>query len=449
MLKFALERYFSEYKLIPTIMKLSSKSLGLTFLVAMGMAGGCDDHELPQCDEVGAETHLIEVDQAIERGKAALGDLDGLTRSSSLDMSVIRLGQNTSTRGDNDAETYNGYYLINYGDDGGFAILGADDRLPAVLAYSDEGHLSLEDVEGNEGLASFMNSLVSINRPVVPDTLVPALPFNTNIPLHIYPLSQQKGRLPRAIRAWHSGYPYNREAFHGDTTKHLTQVAISSAQIAAYFRYAGSGCEYDWNKIHNWNPLKSDDDGGTCALLDRFSTQCVEEDYMPDNPWYERYDCWFRSLGYSCLPEEISPAYTTYPYYGSSEDMVEDLRNGYLLQVCGYRIGDTTERDMETTWVIDGYIEYKADMIPVWHLMSSLGQYILIHVAWGKGGKNDGYYIVYNSENYKGNIEGANSWSNSLWGAPTDADEEWDKEMRHFGTIAWYAYKYPAPDDEY
>ncbi|MBO4659821.1 MAG: C10 family peptidase [Prevotella sp.] len=44
-----------------------------------------------------------------------------------------------------DGEVY--YYLFNYGDDAGFVIISGDDRTQSVLAYSDQGHVSENDIQ--------------------------------------------------------------------------------------------------------------------------------------------------------------------------------------------------------------------------------------------------------------------------------------------------------------
>lgn len=56
---------------------------------------------------------------------------------------------NKLTRSTNDIDT--AVYLVNYSD-GGFAMLGADDRLPSLFAISEEGSLQWSDFEENEGL---------------------------------------------------------------------------------------------------------------------------------------------------------------------------------------------------------------------------------------------------------------------------------------------------------
>lgn len=50
-------------------------------------------------------------------------------------------------------------YLVNYADNKGFALLGADERLPYVYAISNEGHLELSDTLANPGLAFVMSGI--------------------------------------------------------------------------------------------------------------------------------------------------------------------------------------------------------------------------------------------------------------------------------------------------
>lgn len=56
-----------------------------------------------------------------------------------------------------DAEVTKNIYVVNYADDGGFAILAADTLMETILAYSDQGNIT--DTMDNPGVRMFMEMI--------------------------------------------------------------------------------------------------------------------------------------------------------------------------------------------------------------------------------------------------------------------------------------------------
>lgn len=62
----------------------------------------------------------------------------------------------TKSADDNGEPTEN-IYVVNYADDGGFAVLSADTRMETILAYSDQGNIS--DTMNNPGVKMFLEMI--------------------------------------------------------------------------------------------------------------------------------------------------------------------------------------------------------------------------------------------------------------------------------------------------
>ena len=134
------------------------KQLRLFLLLAAGLfLTSCSE---PQPDEfpnpdppptVGR--HTVPIDQALGELDDLLGVIDGqgtraggvrsVAQVQTLHAQALPL---TRSAGEPGEQPENLLYVVNFEDDAGYAVLGADDRLPAVLAVTDEGSLTTEEL---------------------------------------------------------------------------------------------------------------------------------------------------------------------------------------------------------------------------------------------------------------------------------------------------------------
>ena len=134
------------------------KQLRLFLLLAAGLfLTSCSE---PQSDEfpnpdppptVGR--HAVPIDQALGELDDLLGVIDGqgtraggvrsVAQVQTLHAQALPL---TRSAGEPGEQPENLLYVVNFEDDAGYAVLGADDRLPAVLAVTDEGSLTTEEL---------------------------------------------------------------------------------------------------------------------------------------------------------------------------------------------------------------------------------------------------------------------------------------------------------------
>ena len=134
------------------------KQLRLFLLLAAGLfLTSCSE---PQSDEfpnpdppptVGR--HAVPIDQALGELDDLLGVIDGqgtraggvrtIAQVQTLHAQALAL---TRSAGEPGEQPENLLYVVNFEEDAGYAVLGADDRLPAVLAVTDEGSLTTEEL---------------------------------------------------------------------------------------------------------------------------------------------------------------------------------------------------------------------------------------------------------------------------------------------------------------
>jgi len=134
------------------------KQLRLFLLLAAGLfLTSCSE---PQPDEfpnpdppptVGR--HAVPIDQALGELHDLLGVIDGqgtraggvrtVAQVQTLHAQALPLTRSASEPGEQPEELL---YVVNFEDDAGYAVLGADDRLPAVLAVTDEGSLTTDEL---------------------------------------------------------------------------------------------------------------------------------------------------------------------------------------------------------------------------------------------------------------------------------------------------------------
>ena len=146
----------------------------LLFLVFLPLLIACSSEVATEsfCVQKTHETqvsHEVTLENALKRVEPLFSALGGKTRSELKVASVEYISAiGTETRSSGDSVLY---YLVNYDNQEGFALLGADDRIYPVLAISTEGNMAMGDTVRNRGLASFFRS-VTWNPPLIPDTLV-------------------------------------------------------------------------------------------------------------------------------------------------------------------------------------------------------------------------------------------------------------------------------------
>lgn len=150
-------------------------------------------------------------------------------------------------------------FLVNYADNQGFALLGADPAINDIYAISPSGSLTYEDINANPVVADFFYDVVSyvVNPPIITDSVGVEWKYwqyrNT--------AQSSTSLLPGDVTDWHREAPYNRYCKNSDG-KVVTAgcVAVSVGMLLAFYEEP-EGLDYSWSDTSiekfdfDWNAL--------------------------------------------------------------------------------------------------------------------------------------------------------------------------------------------------
>ena len=156
-----------------------------------------------------------------------------------------KLGAHAKTRGiDSQEENNQPYYIFNADENsGGYVIVAGDDRLPAVLGYSSDGYLDMENAP--EALLALLemstanvNNINTVNVTKVGSPVVKPLLGDIN---------------------WGQDSPFNTmcPTLSGGTLSYVGCVATAMAQIMRYYSYPEKGTG-SHSYVHGSTSLSAD-----------------------------------------------------------------------------------------------------------------------------------------------------------------------------------------------
>lgn len=306
-----------------------------------------------------------------------------------------------ASNGDADVQVDTLVYIVNFGDESGFAIMSANPEFlgDAVIALTDSGSLHIEDfnITPREDLGDDYdaNEPRSILVDLLSSSLTDLTKFKVNIepttpatPLRPYTYKygtwQETGKLnPRVKIKLHQRDPFNRYCYDTNGNKALAGcVAIALVQLMAANEYPTS-----INGIHvNWTALKRG-----------YRTDAVQIDLMARVIAEVGKQC-DMTYGVTASSSDINKAKTclsNYPKYKNltvswgeeaNLDKVEQmLRNRRPVHI----------RASGHAWTIDGLLlqERKVEVYDGSTLVSTgLETRDLVHCVYGWNGLFDGYY---------------------------------------------------------
>lgn len=284
------------------------------------------------------------------------------------------------------------YYVFLNGADKGFTIVSGDDRLPAIVGYSDHGTLSKDKMP--EALAAFLDMYSDMAKDVVAgdksanaavaeaEALRQTKTFKTVAPL----LGNIK---------WTQDKPFNDLCPIYDGTNHSAVgcVATAMAQVMAYWKYPKALCAdipayvtksyeihvdgikkgetYDWdNMLDNYNGDYTSEQAAAVAKLSYHCGVAVTMDY-----------------GYSSGSNVYAPIFVK--YFGYDPDLATDL------------VRDLFTLD-EWTSIIDRELEAGRPIVYGGQSSGGGHQFVcdgsdgngLYHINWGWGGYQNGYFDI-------------------------------------------------------
>lgn len=228
---------------------MKNKLISILAFATLMMA--CSQEEPSAINNVSNDVdHYVSVEEALKKADRQFKELYGTeTRSSSAALSsVIRFNPSKNTRS---SETPK-YYIFNYGNNEGFAIVGADNRLDDIYAISDEGSIELSDTLENKGLSWYLNSVLgSASLAGLPPIETP-----DSIKIPAYPSTiASRPFLGTLLSHLHQGNPYNKYCFTESGKQSVVGcTALAAGIVMAYHRWPdslnGQTFVYNFNKAN-------------------------------------------------------------------------------------------------------------------------------------------------------------------------------------------------------
>lgn len=384
----------------------------------------------PTAIEATPKTNRISLKEAIEIATDGIAMLESsdITRANSsrrIDPNLVKYKINPATRAGEYADTL--YYVINYADNAGFAVVSTTrTNENPLLVVTEAGNYTPGEETTSEGFNMYMDLLdasMSRERPGI-DPNPPAGPTTEDSveEFNVGPFLSVK---------WGQEYPYNMYCPPYDALETARYpagcVAIAIAQIMSYHEYP---TQFTPTYVEdtplptqylNWSTIKSHVGGlSACNCTDHSQLGHLIAEigkqasmiYAPggsgSNIYYAQ-GC-FDYFGYSNN--------TSIESYNFSSLKTELTSNGPV-----YMRGISASSGIGHAWVADGYkqinyiqttYEYELNGRPVIVDQSITTQYYL-HLNWGWDGRNNGYFYegVFNAGNPfildSGSINASNS----------------------------------------
>lgn len=302
-------------------------------------------------------------------------------------------------------ERQDGYHLFQFDNNGGFIIMSADDRLPAVLAYADRGRFVVDD-DMPQGLRDWLTGIESLTRSLADETVTRAADDMPELPQH-EPVE------PMLTSRWYQLWPYNMTLPDCHYTDKQGQDSIGQcatgcgptafAQLLYYHRWpktlaadiAGyrnpgedGGIAQDLPVIPAGTPIRWNDMLDTYYLRPTFGTDPLEAQTAVSE------------LMMMC-------AQSIHSSFGrNTSSQVEDMVNA--LKTCfgyddGVRYADRLDYTFQT-WdeLIYGELSAHRPVLYSGHSLVSGHAFVvdgtdgtgLYHVNWGWSGVDDGYFLL-------------------------------------------------------
>ena len=332
--------------------------------------------------------YRIPIEEALEYGDIQYNRVFGeTTRASQRKVKSIETFLSSEiTRGN---EGCNGFYIVNYENDNGFAILAADRRLNPIYAISDEGSLHIADTASNDGLKWYVENVLDRSVGLAPGGTLPDTPMPLDSTLFSRPNEVLANpMLPANLSKFSQSSPYNKYCYTSTGEQALTGcAAIVVGTVIGRSRLVDNidGYTFNWDAMYQdafhdgWSQL-FERVGRKNYLNMQYGTELsysYSDNLIPTLAKFGRTNC--KRINFDCQ---------------LSANLLKDYT---LLMVTGTNIYDYIENHM---WIIDGgYIDNSGPIA----LYPNAPVKYMFHCVWGWGGNNNGYFLYNASLDHIGN----------------------------------------------
>lgn len=282
-------------------------------------------------------------------------------------------------------------YIVNFANNGGYALVSADKRVDGIIAIIDEGSLSPFDEITNPGFRMYLEDVKKYFVKEITASEVNTKSITSEIDtvysdwrvLDIwYPLLKTK---------WSQGAPFNKYCFTDDGQQAIAGcVAIAIGQIMSSHRYPQSykGYSYNWDSILS-GKIKPISEKG-CLDVARLVADIGKLVEM-------KYGI-FSSTAVSTKTELCLKA-MDYHYSYSNSFIIERCFGNFRYSNSPVYISAAASNSLiGHAWVLDGAALRGRTMYcydRAGNLLSTKDseRQFLIHCNWGWGGSNNGYFL--------------------------------------------------------
>lgn len=372
-------------------MKKSIHFLSIIALIAMSTSCSSDEPAAPiEDNKVETDANFLSVDDALVNARKAFKVMLGKEKSSTrADVDAEMFIPASKTRGT--GESLYGYYVINYGNGDGFALVSADRRRVPVLALSDEGSMHLSDTTNIPGLSWYLNDHLA-DMDVSGSISIPSIPVDTTLHQfdpYINPVRTDycEPLITGFMSRFHQQWPYNKycPTINGERTL-VGCGPLALGTIVGYYKYPNTieGQLMNWNQMYQ--QIYHDSWSRLFEIMGR--SQYLDANYGVDATGVNsasRFVKALERLGYS------DRAFISFSSYEMRKQL-EKKRPVYVRGDC-----DAGGH----AYVADGgyQIYYRRATIDD---PNHLQQDYYYHIIWGWGGSANGYYL-YTSTTLGGN----------------------------------------------
>ncbi|MCM1081833.1 MAG: Spi family protease inhibitor [Muribaculum sp.] len=337
-----------------------------------------------KCDDV--SSYRVPLSTALKTADAMLDQLNGTkTRSSSRlvkNVEIVTSG-NVKTRG-NEIDTL--FYLVNYENNGGFALLAADKRMTPVYAISDEGSLSMNDTIEHDGLAIMMrlakaDALKSTkSENALGDTII-----LVNPPFEIKPtlVDYSYPRIHKNVRKWGGGTPIR------SVKPYYNQEVVVAAQAASTISQSINSDIFSWDYSNYTSGQNDQSLTNVSNYIDSIIHWMKYEDETDDDIDIRNgYTTRRNTETYTMLPYALQKSHSVaidpYAPINNILDQTPDIKDRIKQSALIMHAEDEVEGRF-ATWCVDGYLHYTDPKGQMTQPGSPL-YFTLYHCVWGEFG---------------------------------------------------------------
>lgn len=363
------------------------KTIPLLFILLF--CTSCTTEEL----ELSVDSKKITIENAVKiatnaRKEFFSNEQRANTQSAVVDANAIYCYEGRGTRSQS---TDSLFYVVNFEDNGGFAIVNCDAAGEPLLGVSDCGHFNPYEEQENENFQFFVEQLIDYTSSVNSVSITPIGP--------ITPPYNPPGVCPAKIDLqWGQGNVY------GDSCSNNISgcVPTAGAMILAYYRQPTSFnitfgnqndvLSLDWSEINKhkriYTRCNESQASTTHSQISRLMAQIghsILADYRNGVTvaYYDNLLSYLRTFNYECTDYQ--------PFFNVNYKSYLD--NNYILLVQG---SSSTNAAYGHQWIMDGY-QTKSTIMDL-DGNATLTTYC--HYNWGWDGNSNGYFVegVFNCE---------------------------------------------------